>query len=167
MTCTVWSILLAMAVGQIAGILGYGPLDRWFPRKPIVVMGGLGTVAVVVTLAAWPGPPTWLAATLLVLLCLITAYGVIIVAHGRSLFPDDLVGRGVTTVNLAQVIGGTLLPMATGVIVGAFAAPAGQTPEIAYRLVFAFLAGALAAGVAVYVHARESAVDAAQLAALR
>lgn len=41
-----------MALGQIAGILGYGPLDRWFPRKPIVVMGGLGTVAVVVTLAA-------------------------------------------------------------------------------------------------------------------
>lgn len=64
------------------------------------------------------------------LLCLITAYGVIIVAHGRSLFPDDLVGRGVTTVNLAQVIGGTLLPMATGVIVGAFAAPAGQAPEM-------------------------------------
>jgi len=41
------------------------------------------------------------------------------------------------------------------------------SPEIAYRLVFAFLTGARAAGLAVYVRARESAVDAAQPAALR
>jgi predicted MFS family arabinose efflux permease len=161
------NILLAMALAQIAGILAYGPLDRWVSRKRIVVSGATGTIAVLTVLAAWPGPPVWMAATLLVLLCLITAYGVVIVAHGRSLFPDDAVGRGVTTVNLAQVVGSTLLPMTTGLIVNAFAMPDGGVPEVAYRLVFAALAGAVAAGLAVYSRARERAADAAQAVVLR
>ena len=54
----------------------------------------------------------------------------VIVAHGRSLFPDHLLGRGVTTVNIAQVIGLTMLPLLTGPIVGAFA-DAGAAPGAA------------------------------------
>lgn len=93
-------------------------------------------------------------------------YCVVIVARGRSLFPEHLVGRGVTTVNLAQVIGCTLLPMTTGVIAGAFAAPDGRAPELTYRLVFAFPAGTLAAGVIVYGRAREDTGNASQPAAI-
>jgi MFS family permease len=150
------TILLAMAVAQIAGVLGYGPLDRWFrSRKRIVSTGALGTIAVLVALAALARPPVWLASSLLVLLCLVTAYGILIVAHGRSLFPDHLVGRGVTTVNLAQVAGTTLLPVLTGAIVGAFPTTVNGSPEIAYRLAFAAIAGCLAAGLDLYQRARD------------
>ena len=81
------------------------------------------------TLAALSRPPAWLAVVLLVLFCLVTAYGVVIVAHGRSLFPDELAGRGVTTVNLAQVVGCAGLPILTGAIIAAFPASGGGSPE--------------------------------------
>src|SRR3546814_6542369 len=96
-------------------------------------------MAGLVALAAIPRPPAGMAAALLILLCFVTSYGIVIVAHGRSLFPDRLAGRGVTTVNLAQILGCTFLPIATGLIVDIFPAGEGAVPEIAYRVVFAFI----------------------------
>src|SRR3546814_4589571 len=134
------NVLLWMGVAQIAGILCIGPLDRLFnTRKGVVVAGALLTIAVLAALAAIPHPPLPLAATLLVLLCFVTSYGIVIVAHGRSLFPDRLAGRGVPTVTLAQIFGCTFLPIATGLIVDIFPAGEGAVPEIAYRVVFAFI----------------------------
>jgi hypothetical protein len=85
----------------------------------------------------------------------VTAYSVVIVAHGRSLFPDELAGRGVTTVNLAQVVGCAGLPILTGAIIAAFPAPGGVSPESAYRIAFGVIAAGLAAGLAVYAGARD------------
>ena len=55
-----------------------------------------------------------------------------------------------TTVNIAQVVGLTLLPVLTGPIVGAFAAPGAAPPEIAYRAAFGAIGLLLAAGLAIY-----------------
>jgi len=155
------NVLLAMGAAQVAGILAYGPMDRMFnSRKRVVIAGTLATLTVFALLAAIPKPPVWLAALLLVLLCFVTAYGIVVVAHGRSLFPDRLAGRGVTTVNLAQAIGSVVLPIATGVIVGAFPATGGAAgaaaPEIAYRLAFAFIGCMLALCLLVYLGAEDS-----------
>ena len=153
------NVLLAMAVAQCFGILAYGPLDRVFnTRKWVIVGGAAGTVALLGVLALWPRPPLALAVTLLVLLCGVTAYAVVIVAHGRSLFADRLVGRGITTVNIAQVLGLTVLALATGSIVDAFPAVAGGVarPALAYRAAFGAIALALMAGLAVYLFARDS-----------
>jgi ABC-type iron transport system FetAB permease component len=57
----------------------------------------------------------------------------------------------VTTVNIAQVIGLTVLPLMTGPIVGAFPAPDAVSPEIAYRWAFGAIAATLAAGLAIYL----------------
>ena len=89
--------------------------------------------------------------TLLILFTGVTSYAVVIVAHGRSLFPDQLLGRGVTTVNIAQVVGLTVLPLVTGPIVGAFPAPDAVSPEIAYRAAFGAIGMLLAAGLAIYL----------------
>jgi hypothetical protein len=48
--------------------------------------------------------PVCLAVTLFVPLCFVTIYGIVIVARGRSPFSAHLAGRGVTVVNMAQVI---------------------------------------------------------------
>jgi MFS family permease len=145
-----------MGLAQVVGILAYGPLDRVFnTRKRVVMAGTAGSIVLLGLLAALPSPPTWLAVLLLVAFCLVTAYGIVIVAHGRSLFPDELAGRGVTTVNLAQVVGAAGLPILTGALVGAFPAAAGVAPEIAYRAVWAFIAIALAGGLVVYAGARD------------
>lgn len=150
------NVLLAMGGAQLVGILCYGPMDRLFnSRKRVVVCGAVLTISVLAALAAIPDPPVWLAAALLVLLAGVTAYGIVIVAHGRGLFPDRLAGRGVTTVNLAQGAGTAILPIGTGWIVGAFPQTDGASPEAAYRLAFAAIAVCLACGLAVYSRARD------------
>jgi predicted MFS family arabinose efflux permease len=151
------NVLLAMGLAQVVGILAYGPLDRVFnTRKRVVMVGTAGSIALLVVLAALSRPPAWLAVLLLVAFCLVTAYGIVIVAHGRSLFPDELAGRGVTTVNLAQVAGSAGLPILTGALVGAFPAVDGVAPATAYRAVWICIAVALAAGLAVYAGARDA-----------
>ncbi len=145
------NVLLAMATAQLLGILAFGPLDRIFDtRKWIVVPGGICTVGLLAALALIPGLSATAAVVLLILFTGITAYAVVIVAHGRSLFPDHLLGRGVTTVNIAQVVGLTTLPLVTGPIVGAFPAQDAVSPEIAYRAAFGAIGLLFAAGLAIY-----------------
>jgi len=145
------NVMLAMAGAQLVGILAFGPLDRAFDtRKWVIVPGALASTTLLGALALVPGLTAAAAVVLLILFTGVTAYAVVIVAHGRSLFPDHLVGRGVTTVNIAQVVGLTILPLISGTIVGAFPAPDAVSPEIAYRWAFGAIALTLAAGLAVY-----------------
>ena len=153
-------VMLAMGLAQIIGILSYGPMDRILnSRKMAVISGVLATTLVLVCLAALSHPPLWLAVGLLVALTFFAAYGIVIVAQGRSLFPAHLAGRGVTTVNMAQVLGCMALPAASGYVVAAFGVSGGSggsAPEIAYRAVFAMLAVCNLAGLAVYLRSRDS-----------
>jgi predicted MFS family arabinose efflux permease len=146
------NVLLAMGVAQILGILAYGPMDRVLRSRKRVVFGGAAiSMVLLATLAALPNPPLWLAVTLLIAICFFCAYGTVIVAQGRALFPDRLAGRGVTTVNMAQCLGLAVLPALAGYVVEAFGA--GDT---AYRWVFGMLAAGLALGSIAYVRARDS-----------
>jgi predicted MFS family arabinose efflux permease len=131
-------VLLAMGIGQVAGVLAFGPLDRIFDSRKRVVVGG--ATASLACLAA---------------LTTVSQYPVAIIAHARGLFPASHAGRGITTANLAQVIGAASLPYATGLVVGASSGPGGSYPELAYRLVFATIAASLAAGLAFYLQARD------------
>jgi hypothetical protein len=84
---------------------------------------------------------------------------VVIIAHARSLFPAAIAGRGVTTVNLAQIAGAASLPYVTGLVIGAstgLSSAGGPYPEHAYRLVFAAIAIPLAIGLAFYLRARDA-----------
>jgi predicted MFS family arabinose efflux permease len=145
------NIILAMGVAQSLGILCYGPLDRLVGnRKRVVVLGALLSIAALVALGLVPRPPLWLAIALMVTLCFVASYAVVIVAQGRALFDAHQAGRGVTTVNMAQVVGAMLLPVLTGAVIGFFAPVAGVLPEIAFRAVFLTIAACLVAGLAVY-----------------
>jgi predicted MFS family arabinose efflux permease len=145
-------VLAAMTVAQVIGVLICGPLDaRFNTRKRIVLTGGSLTLATLALLALWPRPPVAVAIGLLVALCGVASYGVTIVAHGRSLFPDRLLGRGMTTLNLAQVVGASVMPVATGAVAAAFAGDtADGYPEPAYRAMFALIGASLAVGLLLY-----------------
>lgn len=147
------NVLLAMGVAQILGILAYGPMDRVLRSRKKVVFGGAAISMVLLTvMALLADPPLWLAVALLVAFCFFCAYGTVIVAQGRTLFPDRLAGRGVTTVNMAQCLGLAVLPAGTGYIVEAFG-----SGDTAYRWVFAALAAGLALGSIAYAWARDNA----------
>ena len=91
-------------------------------RKKVVFAGAAISMALLAIMAALAHPPLWLAVALLVAFCFFCAYGTVIVAQGRGLFPDRLAGRGVTTVNMAQCLGLAVLPAGTGYVVEAFGA---------------------------------------------
>ena len=148
------NVLLSMGVAQLLGTLAFGPLDRIFnTRKWIVVWGATATILTLMCLAFISRPPLWLAVGLLVLLCFITAYGVVIMAHGRSLFPAHLVGRGITLINIAPVFGLAGLPILTGAIIQSFPEQGLVRPEMAYRCSFGAIALALFAGLICYLKA--------------
>jgi MFS family permease len=148
-------VLAAMTLAQVVGVLVCGPLDaRFNSRKRVVLGGGALTVAALAGLALWPQPPAPAAIALLIALCAVASYGVTIVAHGRSLFPDRLLGRGMTTLNLAQVLGASLMPVVTGAVAAALAGDgaSGATgyPDVAYRAIFGVIGASLAAGLLLY-----------------
>ncbi|MCB4820823.1 MFS transporter [Roseicella aerolata] len=145
------AVLFAMGLALVLGLLGVGPLERRLNTRKWLVAGmASGAVLVLLALALWPRPPLSAAISLLVGLCLLSCYPVVVVAHGRSLFPDHLVGRGATTVNLAQTLGSAALPALTGWAVAI--APGGA----AWPIAFGTLAAALALGLAGYLTGKDA-----------
>ncbi len=154
------NVLFAMGLASIAGPLCFGPLDRVFvTRKKIVIAGALSCIALFAALATLSRPPLALATALLVALPLLSSYAIVTVSQGRALFPERLAGRGVTTVNMAQVLGAAVLPALAGFIVGSFAGPgdgpAAPAPEAAYRAVFGMLAAGSCIGLAFYLRSKD------------
>ncbi len=147
------NVLLVMGVAQILGILAYGPMDRLLRSRKKVVLGGTAISALVLALLALlPQPPLALAIVLLTAFCFFCAFGTVIVAQGRALFPDRLAGRGVTTVNMAQCLGLTVLPVLVGYIVEALG-----NSDLAYRAAFGILGLGLVLGASAYIRSRDSA----------
>lgn len=145
-------VLLAMGLTLPLGQLILGPIERGLGSKPrLVTLFCALSAATLAGLALWPAAPLGVAVALLMGLCLFSCFPVVVVAEARALFPDHLVGRGATTVNLAQVLGSAALPALVGLAVGMFAADAaGVRPEAAYRAGFGVLAIALGAGLVGY-----------------
>ncbi len=134
--------------------------DRWGARATVATVsaGATLSVAVFAALAALSKPPLGLTVALLMAIPFLSSYSIVIVAQGRSLFPDRLAGRGVTTVNMAQLVGATLLPALAGYLVSEIAGTAvgAVAPEQAYRAVFGMLAVGSLAGLAVYLRSKDS-----------
>jgi hypothetical protein len=87
---------------------------------------------------------------LLALMGFVGGYSVLIATHGRSFYPERLIGRGITTVNCAVLFGAASLQVATGVIVSSLSQTGAPIPESAFRAMFAALAITLVAALACY-----------------
>jgi MFS family permease len=151
------NVLIAMAAGQVVGLLVIGPLDRRFDtRKWVAVGGALATLTVLAALAFWPAAHLAISIALLVALTTVSAYGPVIVSHARTHYPEALAGRGVTTANMAQLLGCAMMPMLTGLVPGMFEpATGGGYPPEAYRWIFAVIGLSLALGLLVYLGSRD------------
>lgn len=150
------NILLGMSLAIIAGTLIYSPLDRLIQsRRKLVLAGGGGSMACLAGLALFAESSLWLVAPLLIGFTLFNTYNVIVVAHGRTLFPDHLVGRGITTVNIAVQTGAAALQMASGVLIGFVAASVPGAADLPYRFLFAALAVVTLLALAYYARAED------------
>ena len=144
-------VIVWLAAGMIAGNFGHPPLDRILNTlKHIVMTCGLATVCVLASLAVWPRMPLAGVCVAFALIGTLSGYTIVIIAHGRSFYPDRLMGRGVTIVNTAVLGGAGLLQALTGSIAGVLAPGATSLAERDYSVIFGTLAAALLLALIVY-----------------
>jgi MFS family permease len=162
------NVLLLMTFGQVLGHLVYGRLDRILDtRKGLIVFGAMASITILLVLALSPGMPLWLLTGLFVLLGLISGYTVIITTHGRAIFPERLVGRGMSTNNTSVFLGAAVVQSLTGLLIGAFETETGAPSETGFRVMFGFLAALQIVALIVYSRAQDPkpSEDAARQAA--
>lgn len=154
-------LLLVPALAQIIGALAWGPTDRLLGSyKRPVVAGMLATCATLAVLAGFGRFGTVALLVWLTLFGFLSAYIPVSIAHGKSLFPPHLVGRGMTLLNMGSMGGVFASQAITGVLIDLFPANAGVYPLEAYRLVFGFQAAMLLISCAIYLGSRDPRRDA-------
>lgn len=150
------NILLLMTLGQVVGHLTYGRLDRILDtRKNLIVFGVAVSIALLTVLALVPNLPLWAVTTIFITFGIASGYTVIITTHGRAIFPERLVGRGMTTNNTSVFLGAALIQGITGAIIGSFPTEFGETPAVAYRAMFGFLAAVQIIALLIYSQAKD------------
>ena len=135
-------VLIFMACAGVAGHFLYGQAARIFNTLKYLVLAGTTAIAAILgTLALLPAPSLLTVTILLALLGLVCGFPTILLAHGRALVPDHLIGRGLTTVNTGIMIAIAAMQMAVGALIGTVAVKAtGQASPEGYRAGFAFIA---------------------------
>lgn len=148
------NILLLGATAQMGGLLLWGAMDRfWGSYKKPVLAGGTATVLLLGVLVVFPLDLTS-AAVWFVLFGLSIAVTPILTAHGKSLFPPELTGRGITLMNTGTIGGAFLSQSVTGVLMDMVGrSDSGAYLPGGYRLVFAALGGWLLLSLLFYFKA--------------
>lgn len=142
-------VSLWIGLAMVAGNFAYGPLDRWLGTRKWVIFGGNAlTLACLVGLWSFAAAPPAVATALLVAAGLFGASFPMVIAHGRAFFPPQLMGRGVTLLNLFGIAPIGIAQILTGRI---HAATDPVTSAAPYEAVFMFFALTTAAGLAVYL----------------
>ena len=146
-------LLFLAAAAQSAGLFLGGPLERWFGGfKLPVILGSMASGGLLVLLAiVGTLSPGWLMAWLLAF-GLISAYAPLLLAHGRALFPPEILGRGMTLLNIGSFGGVFVFQAVTGAMIDLFpASEEGAYPLAAYRAVFALQGACILLGILPYL----------------
>jgi MFS family permease len=158
------SFLVIPVLAQIVGSLLWGPTDRFAGGYKLPVLLGAGSTAAALAYLAAVGMlapaalATWLAA-----FGLLSAYGVVLIAHGKALFPPHLIGRGLSVLNMASMGGVFLTQIISGFVIELFpTAPDGAYALAAYRWVFGLQAAFILLALLGYLSVREPAASAAK-----
>jgi predicted MFS family arabinose efflux permease len=151
------NVLLAAVLAYQAGMLVFGPLDRRLDtRKWIAIGGSLVIVALLAVLALVPAAPVWLAIGVICFIGFFSASSTMVMTHGRGIFPDRLIGRGMATINTAVMLGVACMQSISGIVIGLFETlPDGTRSEVAYRSLFAVLVVVLTVAVAIYSRSQD------------
>lgn len=146
------NVLLAAVVAYQLGMLTFGPLDRVLDTRKWIAIGGTVMIALILgVLAVASGPPLWVAVAGIVGMGFFSASSTMIMTHGRGIFPDRLIGRGMSTMNTCVMLGVACMQTLSGTILGAFAPLAdGSRSELAYRTLFGFMCAVLLVAVTIY-----------------
>jgi MFS family permease len=147
-------------VAQILGLTLYGWSDRVFGSHRAPVAIGAFVTAGLFALLAIAG--TFTRAPLVLWMIGFGAFAgftPVVIAHGKALFPRELVGRGMTLLNMGSMGGVFVTQSVSGLAIDLFASTGGVYPLASYRLVFALQAAFLVVATACYLTARDPLAD--------
>lgn len=151
------NVLLAAVITYQFGIVIFGPLDRRLDtRKWIAVCGTLATISTMAVLALVSRAPVWVPVAAILVMGFFAASSTMVMTHGRGIFPDRLIGRGVATINTAVMFGVACMQTLSGIVIGSFEPLAdGARSETAYRALFAVLTAVLIVAIAIYSRSQD------------
>jgi MFS family permease len=113
------------------GAFVFGTLDRVLGhRKLLVVVGSLLTAAGFLTLALLPQPAVSSAILVMAFIGFMGLHQPLVFAHARSLFPEHLLGRGMTFANFLTIGGAGVVQWASGSFVSHLQASGTAAPEL-------------------------------------
>ena len=146
------NVLLAAVIAYQIGMLVFGPLDRLLDTRKWIAFGGTSSIALILAvMALWGSPPLSVAVGAIVAIGFLSASSTMIMTHGRGIFPDRLIGRGMATMNTTVMLGVAVMQTVSGMILGAFdPLPSGARSEEAYRTLFGVMAGVLCLALSIY-----------------
>jgi predicted MFS family arabinose efflux permease len=154
------AMTLILAVCQIVGLFFWGASDHWFGsyRRPVLLGATFSVIALAVA-ALTPLPAVALPFFVGALgFCL--GNSSVLTAHGKSLFPRNLMGRGLTLLNTGTMGGAFFQQTLTGLAIEAFGFQvvdgARLYPPEAFRLVFGLVAIQLALAAVFYLRAPDT-----------
>ena len=144
---------LWIGLAMVAGNFAYGPLDRLFHSRKWVIFGGNALVlACLVAMWLWADASTGTMTALLVATGFFGASFPMVVAHGRAFFPPQLMGRGVTLLNLFGIAPVGIAQIVTGRIHAAAPTDPASAP---FAAVFLFFAVTTAIGLVIYLFSQD------------
>lgn len=150
--------LLVLALSSMSAAFAWGAADRVFGsyRTP-VLLGAFATLAMLIWIAfAGKFSPTVLFVWFL-LYGLVTGYPPLLVGQARAMFPPQLVGRGLTLLNLATMGGVFVFQFLTGAVIEFMSPNQTVYPLVAYQAAFALMAVLLAVSIGCYLWAKDRA----------
>ncbi|MEZ5852068.1 MAG: MFS transporter [Hyphomicrobiaceae bacterium] len=151
------NVLFSAVIAYQIGMLAFGPLDRILDtRKWIAIAGSLVLTAILATLALVAQPPAWVPVAALLAMGFFSASSTMVLTHARGIFPDRLIGRGISTINTSVMLGVACMQTLSGIVVGAFEPLAsGARSETAYRALFGLLTLVLLTAIAIYSRSQD------------
>jgi predicted MFS family arabinose efflux permease len=145
--------LLVMAAAMSVGALAYGPLDRLLrTRKYVVAPGAAVTAAGFLLLGAGDLPLS----QAVIIVGTIGGFGMsygVLMAHARSFFPDHLLGRGITFMNVLFIGGAGVLQPVSGAFMTAMQ---DVPPSQAYATLHTTFGLMLLGAVLIYLFSRDN-----------
>jgi predicted MFS family arabinose efflux permease len=152
-TAEIGQVALWMGLAMVAGSFIVGPLERAVGTRKGVVLAMNGLLALLV-LCLWgfgtESRPVTLA--LFVGIGLLGTTFPLVVAHGRAFVPPELLGRGVTLLNMFGIASVGIAQVATGWL---FRAAPASAPGAGFQAVYLAIAAVTLAGCAVYAFSRD------------
>ncbi len=119
-------------------------------RTPVLI-GALLTLAMLIWIALVGKLSPAVLGAWFVFYGLVTGYPPLLVVQARDMFPPQLVGRGLTLLNLATMGGVFIFQFATGAVIEFMAPNQTVYPLAAYQAAFWLMAGLLAVSIGCYL----------------